>query len=136
MEHLVRQLLANKERLDITLLELREIANKMNTSVSLNNPRQAAHIAGEDYDVSRLGDAYHWEGLDSGHGYDDYCSEDGWDTPEEAQADALYWLNRLDTGESHAETIQLISSWGKFSAAVVLGCDRENVNLPPLERLE
>lgn len=97
------------------------------TPINVVNPREAAHACGEDYEITKSGNFYQWRGLDNEHGYGDYFSSgEGWQTPESAQADALYCLNNLDTGDAHSETMALLISWQFFSADVLVGCDHEN----------
>ena len=96
------------------------------TQVNVVDPREAAHLSGEDYAVIQQNGLYQWQGLDSGHHYEGYQSDgDGWRTPEAAQADALYCLMTLD-GDDHDTAIQILTSWRFFSLEVLNNCDREN----------
>lgn len=93
--------------------------------VNVVNPREAAHIAGEDYQTTQASSLYQWHGLNSGHGYEAYFSDgEGWQTPEQAQADVLYCLCTFD-GDEHETAMQALTSWRFFSLEVLNNCDRE-----------
>lgn len=100
---------------------------KSNQSVfiSVVDPPEAIHTSGEDYGIRCEDNLYYWQGLNSGYGYEDYCSDSGWPTPEQAQADALYCLTCLD-GDSNKTAMQTLTSWRFFSINVLNGCEREN----------
>ena len=94
--------------------------------IQVVNPRDAIHQSGEDYAITCEEERYHWQGLPSGYGYEAYQSDgEGWPTPEQAQADALYSLNCLD-GDDHETAIQILSSWLFFSLEVLQECDHAN----------
>ena len=107
------------------------------TLTNVVNPRAAAHLCGEDYEITKRDALYQWRGLDNEHGYGGYFSSGaGWQTPEAAQADALYCLNNLDTGDAHSETVALLTSWQFFSPDVLAECDRENAEAFDFSELE
>lgn len=83
-------------------------------------------------EITWLDGKYHWEGLASGCGYNDYCSEDGWSTPEKAQADCLYCLYRIN-GPDHDEAMGELYNYNHFTDSVLEQCDQENKDRPSLE---
>ena len=99
--------------------------------VSVVDPEGATFIANEDYEINLILERYHWEGLASGYGYEELCSEDGWPTVAQAQADCFYCLSRFD-GLEHEEALTALRSLNYFDAAVLESCAAENLEHPPL----
>ena len=106
------------------------------TPIKVVDPREAAHVSGEDYEIACENSLYCWCGLPSGYGYEAYQSDGaGWPTPEQGQADALYSLNCLD-GDDHQSAMQILSSWQFFSPEVLQECDLANRNPDQIEAAE
>ena len=97
-------------------------------TVSVVNPREAIHTAGDDYAISCEGGLYKWRGLESGYGYEAYFSSGpGWRSPEAAQCDALYSLAGLD-GDDHETAMQMLANLRFFTPAVLNVCAEQNLN--------
>ena len=97
-------------------------------TVSVVNPCEAIHTAGDDYAISCEGGLYKWRGLESGYGYEAYFSSGpGWRSPEAAQCDALYSLAGLD-GDEHETTMQMLANLRFFTPAVLNVCAEQNLN--------
>lgn len=99
-------------------------------TIAVVNPRESAHESPEDYEILRQDSGlYSWRGVNVQHNYAGIESSGaGWQTPEAAQADALYCLCTLD-GDDHQTAMATLTVWRFFSNEVLDRCDRENSDI-------
>ena len=106
---------------------------QIQSTETVPDPETATFISDIHYEITQLDSLYHWEGLSSAEAdYSELCSEDGYPTIAAAQADAMYWLHRVD-GCDHEQAMNWLHQLHDyFGEAVLSACAAENVNQPDL----
>lgn len=120
---------AKRSLLQLLGADLTAAANQ--STVSVSEPADPNYVLGADYEIAAIGQLYHWEGLASGRGYEDYCSEDGWPTVAQAQCDCFYCLASVD-GLGHDKIVEQLRNYEHFTKEVIQACVAENLEHPPL----